>query len=152
MQPTIPDLTIGGVGNLLTQIAKCCKPIPGDLILGYITKGRGISIHHQKCHNIQQAVTYRPERIIDVDWGNQKPQAYPVDLIVEADDRSGLVRDITGTLANENIPLLGLNSRTDKIKSRAYINLTIEIKNLEALQQTSTQIRQVPSVISVRRR
>jgi len=146
------DLSIEGVDNLLTQIAKCCKPIPGDPILGYITKGRGISIHHQSCRNIQQAVTYRPQRIIEVNWGGKKEQAYPVDLIIDADDRSGLVRDITSVIANENVPLFGLNSRADKIKSRAYINLTIEINSLDLLKKVLTQLRQINGVMTVERR
>jgi len=147
----LKNLMIGGVDNLLTQIAKCCKPIPGDNILGYITKGHGISIHHEKCLNIQKAITHRPERIIDVNWGEKTPHAYPVDVAIIAEYRSGLVRDITGLLANENLPLLGLNSRVDKTKNSTYITLTIEINSLELFQKVLLQLRQVASVITAKR-
>jgi len=149
--PSTSELSIEGVDNLLTQIAKCCKPIPGDPILGYITKGRGVSIHHQKCRNVKQAITYRPQRIIDVNWGSKEKQTYPVDLSIDADDRPGLIRDITGVIANENMSLYGLNSRADKIKNRAYINLTLEINSLDNLQKIISHLKQVAGIIEVKR-
>lgn len=144
-------LSIQGVDNLLTQLARCCKPIPGDPIIGYITKGKGISIHHQDCRNIQQAIAYRANRIIEVNWGTKAPQAYPVDLIMHAEDRPGLVRDISNVIANENITLLGLNTRVNKIKNEAYINLTIEIKSLDPLQKILGQLRQINGITQAKR-
>ena len=82
---------IAGVGNLLTQLARCCKPIPGDSILGYITKGKGITIHQQRCPNIQHAQLLYPKRIVEAQWGSEKLQSYPVGIIIEANDRGGLI-------------------------------------------------------------
>lgn len=146
------NLIIEGVDDLLTQLARCCRPIPGDNIIGYITKGRGVSIHQINCSNIQQAINFRPERIIEVAWSTEKPQAYPVDLTIEASDRAGLVRDVSNVIANENLPILGINTRVNKMNNEAYISLTIEIKSLEPLNKIFAQLRQVAGVTRVSRR
>lgn len=146
------SFTIEGVGNLLTQLARCCKPIPGDAIIGYITKGRGITIHQQDCRNIMQAIHFRPQRIIEVHWGTKTPQIFAVDINLHAQDRPGLIRDISNVLAKENIPLLSLNSRADKVHNQAFVNLTIEIKSLDPLQKILSQLRQIDDVIRVERR
>lgn len=144
-------LVIEGVGNLLTSIAKCCKPIPGDPIIGYITKGRGVTIHHETCRNIKQAIKYRSERILDVHWGMQKSEVYPVSISIEADDRGGLLRDISACITNEKIPIIGIQSHLDKIKDRGYIHLTIEISSLETLERLLNQLKNIPAVISAKR-
>jgi len=144
-------LIIQGVGNLLTSIAKCCKPIPGDPIIAYVTKGRGVTIHHENCHNIKQAILYRPERILEVEWGRQKAEIYPVSISIEADDRSGLLRDISAVITNEKISIIGIQSHVDTIKDCAYINLTVEIKSLKSLDKLFSQLRNVSAVISVKR-
>lgn len=144
-------LVFEGVGNLLTSIAKCCKPIPGDSIIGYITKGRGVTIHHQNCKNIKQAIQYRSERILDVNWGTQKAEIYPVAISIEADDRPGLLRDVTATITNEKAPIIGVQSHVDALKDRAYINITIEVTSLDLLNKLIAQIKSIAAVISVQR-
>lgn len=142
-------LHISGIGNLLTQLGRCCKPIPGDEILGYITKGRGITIHQLRCQNLQQAKALFPERIVEVDWGEKKNISYPVDLMIEASDRPALIRDITSVIANENIPIVGIHTHLDKAQNMAVINLTIEIKTLDPLHRILNQLKSVPDVARV---
>ena len=151
-KPSGSYVSIEGVGNLLTQLARCCQPIPGDPIVGYITKGRGISIHQQTCHNIKQAIKYREERIITINWGKDLPQQYPVDLIIEANDHPNLIRDISNVTANEKVPILGLNSHADKLNHRFYINLTVKIKTLNLLDKIVRDLQQIPDVVLVKRR
>jgi GTP pyrophosphokinase len=143
-------ITVEGVGNLLTTVAKCCNPIPGDPIIGYITQGRGVSIHRQDCLNILSAGDRYKERLIDIHWGEQRSQ-YPVDIFVKAYDRYGLVRDITTLLAHEKININVLTSTIDKQEHTAHINLTIEIPDLNALSRIFDRIMQLSNVISVER-
>ena len=140
------ELQIEGVGNLLTQLARCCRPIPGDAILGYITKGRGITIHQQDCRNIQFTLKRHPERLFTVNWGKETAQTYQVEIHIEADDRAGLIRDISNIIAAQHLSLLGLNTRVDKLENRAFISLTIEIKSLNPLKKILQQLQQVPGV------
>lgn len=143
---------IEGVGNLLTQLARCCQPIPGDPIIGYITKGRGITIHQQSCFNIKQALKFRTHRIVAVDWGKELPKKYPVDLVIEADDRAGLLRDISNVVADEHITILGLTTHVDKLHNRAYINVTVEITNLSSLEKITQHLKKIPEILTVKRK
>lgn len=143
---------IEGIGNLLTQLARCCRPIPGDPIIGYITQGRGISIHHQNCFNIKQALKSRSHRIIAVNWGKALPKKYPVDLVIETDDRPALLRDISNIIADEQIPILALNCHVDKLHNRAFINLTIEISGLDSLNKITRRLKQLPEISVIKRR
>ena len=124
---------IRGVGNLLTHIAGCCKPVPGDAIIGYITVGRGVSVHRQDCSKILQLQYAEPERIIEVSWGDE--QATPIRwkskcwrTIVK-----GLLRDITQLLATERINVLAMNTLSDVENNTARMRLTVEITGLDAL-------------------
>lgn len=145
-------LSIQGAGGLLTQLARCCNPIPGDPILGYITTGRGISIHHRDCQNIQHSLAFRPERVMDISWSEDTPQLYPVDILVEVLDRPGIIRDITGLLANEHITLAGLNTHINKETSTGLINMTVELDSLEPLQKLLNQLKQIDGVLKTQRR
>ncbi len=145
------DVTFEGVGNLLTQIAKCCKPVPGDAITGYITVGRGVSIHRQDCTQVLQLQSHEPERIIQVSWGIKPEQTYPVDVLIQAYDRHGLLRDITVLLATEGISLLAANTQTDINDNTASIRLTVEIISLEALGLILAKLNRLPNIISVAR-
>jgi len=142
---------IEGIDNLLAHIAKCCQPLPGDAIIAYVTKDRGASIHHQNCPNIKQAIRYRPNRVMKVQWGSQEKQRYPINLTIEADNRAGLMRDLTALIAHERISILGVQSHVDVIKDQAYINLTVEVANLTAFDKLQTKLRQISGVIAVRR-
>jgi GTP pyrophosphokinase len=144
-------IRILGVGNLLTTIASCCKPVPGDPIVGFITQGRGVSIHREDCSNLLSLRENEPERIVTVDWGEEGETTYPVDIYIEAYDRSGLLRDVMMVLANENMNILAANTLTDKNSNVARLSLTVEISRLELLGRIMDKINQVPNVIDVHR-
>ncbi|AYC32150.1 GTP diphosphokinase [Pseudomonas cavernae] len=145
------DIQIQGVGNLLTQMAGCCQPLPGDAIVGYITVGRGVSIHRQDCASVLQLAGREPERIIQVSWGPVPVQTYPVDIIIRAYDRPGLLRDVSQVLLNEKINVLAVNTRSNKEDNTAVMSLTIEIPGLDALGRLLARIAQLPNIIEARR-
>lgn len=147
----LTDIAIQGIDNLLTYIANCCQPVPGDAIVGYITQGKGVSIHRQDCFNILRTQAEKPERLLEVSWGAKAVSRYPINLIIEAYDRSGLIKDITNILTNETVALLGLNCGVDKKEAMAFINLTVEITNLALLEQVITKLKQLSDIVTVRR-
>ena len=141
-----------GVGNLLTATARCCSPVPNDPIVGYITRGRGVTIHRQDCGNVLRLQGDDRDRLIEVEWGMPTETGYQVDIMVEAYDRSGLLRDITSVLANEKINLTGVNTATDKRDGIARMSLTLEISDIEQLSRVLSQIGQLPNVVEARRK
>ncbi|MBF0266158.1 MAG: GTP diphosphokinase [Gammaproteobacteria bacterium] len=141
------EVTIEGVDNVLSQIAHCCSPVPGDEIVGYITKSRGISIHRTDCHNIVEMSREQSQRLIDVQWNEQHSSAYSVDIEVIAIDRQGLLRDITTVLANSEINLLSVSSISNKSDMTAKLKLTIEIMGIEQLSSALNKLAQVSNVI-----
>lgn len=145
------DLVIHGVGNMLTNIANCCKPVPGDPVVGFITIGRGVSIHRQDCVNLLQLKSREPERIIEVNWGGQTRQTYPVDLSILAYDRTGLLRDIMMVMANSSINVTSVNTLSNKDESQADMRLTVEIEDIDSLGKVMAQLSKIPNVADVRR-
>ena len=143
---------IQGVGNLMTTTARCCRPVPNDPIIGYITRGRGVTIHRQDCGNILRLQDQDQDRLIAVEWGAAEDAGYQVDIMVEAYDRAGLLRDITALLANEKINLSGANTRTDAQEGIAYMSLALEITDIGQLSRVLTRIGQLQNVISARRK
>lgn len=141
------DIQIEGVGNLLTQIAGCCQPLPGEPIVGYITQGRGVSIHRQDCSSGLQLAGRTPERIIQVSWGSAPQHTYPVDIVIRAYDRAGLLRDVSQVLLNERINVLEVNTQSNKSEHTAYMRLTIEIPGLEKLGRLLGRLTQLPNVM-----
>ncbi len=146
------DVHIQGVGNLLTHMARCCKPVPGDAIMGYITRGRGVTIHRRDCPNVLEYQRREDERLIEVEWGGQTRSTYPVDVYIKAYDRHGLLRDITSLLANDRINVTAVNTLSDKEGNTADMTLTLEINGLDQLGRVLDQINQLPNVIEVHRR
>ncbi len=145
------DVTIYGVDNVLTQIAQCCKPVPGDSIIGFITKHRGITIHRSDCHNIQHALEENSDRLTEVEWNHEVNQCYTVMIELIAMDRQGLLRDITSILANLEINVLGVNTSTNKSDFSARMRLTLEIAGIAQLSRALNRITQLPNVIEVYR-
>ena len=145
------DIRIEGVGNLLTQMAGCCQPLPGDPIVGYITHGRGVTIHRQDCTTGLQLAGREPERTIQVSWGPVPQQTYPVDILIRAYDRSGLLRDVSQVLLNEKINVLEVSTRSNKDDNTASMALTIEITGLDGLGRLLGRISQLPNIIEARR-
>ncbi|VEB95603.1 GTP pyrophosphokinase [Cedecea lapagei] len=144
-------VVVEGVGNLMHHIARCCQPIPGDEIVGFITQGRGISIHRADCDQLAELQSHAPERIVDAVWGESYSSGYSLVVRVTANDRSGLLRDITTILANEKVNVLGVASRSDTKQQLATIDMTIEIYNLQVLGRVLGKLSQVPDIIDARR-
>ncbi|WP_396589004.1 GTP diphosphokinase [Bermanella sp. R86510] len=144
------DIYIHGVGKLLTTIAPCCHPVPGDPIVGYVTQGRGISIHRADCINLLNLKRNQSNRITEVSWGIQPENVYPVELILEAYDRRGLVKDVSITLANDDVNILSLNTHS-KDDGTADLLLAVEIDSLQRLGKILNKLQQLPNVIDVRR-
>ncbi|PZR40565.1 MAG: GTP diphosphokinase, partial [Ectopseudomonas oleovorans] len=145
------DIQIQGVGNLLTQMAGCCQPLPGDPIVGYITLGRGVTIHRQDCPTALQQTAREPERMIQVSWGPVPVQTYPVEIVIKAYDRSGLLRDVTQVLLNEKLNVLAVNTHSNKEDNTASMSITVEIPGLDALGRLLARIGQLPNIIEARR-
>jgi GTP pyrophosphokinase len=133
-------------------MARCCKPVPGDAIMGYITRGRGVTIHRRDCPNVLEYQRRENERLIEVEWGGQTRSTYPVDVYIKAYDRHGLLRDITSLLANDRINVTAVNTLSDKEGNTADMTLTLEINGLDQLGRVLDQINQLPNVIEVHRR
>ncbi len=145
------DVHISGVGNLLTSMASCCKPVPGDPIIGYITLGRGVSIHRQDCVNALQLQEKEHERIIEVSWGEEEGSTYPVDVLVDAYDRPALLRDVMTIMANDKVNVVAVNTLTDKKRNTARLLITLEIRKLEDLGRLMDRIGQLSNVMDVHR-
>ena len=144
---TDSSINIDGVGNLLTQMAGCCQPVPGDQIIGYITVGRGVTIHRQDCSNALALQDKEPERLIEVNWGTRAEYSYPVDILIIAYDRPGLLRDITLVLANDKVNVLSLQTRTSKEENLANMLMTVEVPNLDNLGRILAKVNQLSNVI-----
>ncbi len=149
---TESDIQILGVGKLKTQVAKCCKPLPGDPIGGYITVGRGVTVHRQDCLTFLNLREFEPNRIIEVNWGGRQESVYPVDIEIEAYDRSGLLRDITQVLTSSKSNVLSLHTQSNRDDNTATMTVTVEISSLEQLARLLAQIRNLPNIIDVRRK
>lgn len=146
---------IKGISGLLTQTARCCKPVPYDSIVGYITKGRGVVIHRRDCPNAVRWQDEDNERLIEVDWGDPNGQdlsVYPVDIHVDAYDRTGLLRDVSTIAANEKINIISAHTTTDKSDNKVVMNLTIEVTNLNQLSRALARIDGLPNVLGVSRK
>jgi GTP pyrophosphokinase len=140
-------ILVVGVDKLLTVPAKCCKPAPPDAIVGFVTRGRGVTIHRSGCANLR---TMDPERLIAAQWGSADGGAFPVDIELAATDRTGLLRDVSDTLARERINVLAAN--TGSRDSDARMAFTIEVADTGQLARVLGLLAQVPGVVSARRR
>jgi len=145
------QVQVRGVGNLLTHMAGCCRPLPGDAISGFITHGRGVSIHRADCGRLLRLNETSPDRVIEVEWGVSPAENYEVDLGIEAYDRQGLLRDITGLIANARINVLSINTQTNKRSNTATMRMRLEVPNLGALSKLLERINRLKNVISAQR-
>ncbi|TVP84072.1 MAG: bifunctional (p)ppGpp synthetase/guanosine-3',5'-bis(diphosphate) 3'-pyrophosphohydrolase [Thioalkalivibrio sp.] len=145
------DIHIRGVGGLLTSLANCCNPVPGDPIVGFITRGKGVSVHRRDCVNILRLPEDKRPRLIPVSWGEEAP-TQAVDMLVEAQDRSGLLRDISNVFANANVNLLAVQTQTHPVDRSVHMELTAEVESLSQLSGLFDRIQALPNVYSVRRR
>ena len=151
--PTKGGVLVVGVDSLMTQLAKCCKPAPPDAICGFVTRGKGVSIHRTDCSNLREMVTKNGERVIEVEWG--VPQAtekavYPVDVAVEAADRQGLLRDISEVFTKEKMNVIGV--QTQSVKGTAWMTFTVEVSDSGRLSRVLGMVAELSGVRSARRR
>jgi len=145
------DIDIEGVGNLLTNMARCCSPAPGDPIIGYITQGAGVTVHRRDCRNILKMPDSRRVRLINVEWGVNANELYPVDIRLETIDRQGLLRDVLNILSNEKINVNTVNTVSNKGDNTAIMNLTIEVESVSQLSSILNRIGQLNNVLEVNR-
>ena len=141
---------VKGIDNCLVKLSKCCNPLPGDEIIGYITKGRGVSVHRRDCVNVKDLLS-EENRMIDVEWYNEDKTSYQADIEVKSNDRSGLLVDILKELGTTKAKILGVNTKTTKERI-AIIDITLEVDNLDELNKAQKVIRKVDSVYDVRRK
>ena len=150
--PREPEIEVQGIGDLLSTYARCCKPVPPEPIVGYITVGRGVSIHSQSCTNLARLASKAPARVLPVAWGALGAREFPADIEVQAFDRRGLVRDVSAALADEKISITGMNTVTDGRDHIAHMRIGIQITGLPQLSRVLARISQLPNIISARRR
>jgi GTP pyrophosphokinase len=151
--PSKGGLLVVGVDSLMTQLAKCCKPAPPDAIRGFVTRGKGVSVHRADCPNLREMVAKNGERLIEVEWG--LPQAaggsvYPVDVMVLAQDRQGLLRDISEVFTKEKMNVIGV--QTQSIKGTAWMTFTVEVADSGRLHKVLGLVAELPGVRSARRK
>jgi len=145
-------IQVNGVENLLVNIANCCKPVPGDEIIGYITVGRGVSIHRKSCPNINTShlTEEQQSRLVEVSWGHEQ-RHYSVDVVVTGIDRPGLLRDVANVLAVENANILDIGISHEPNTLKASINITMQVENTSHLDQVISKLNGLNSVIDIRR-
>ena len=149
-KPSSYGIIVKGIDNCLVKLSKCCNPLPGDDIVGYITKGRGVSVHRKDCVNVSDLLK-EPNRMIDVSWVGEKQVSYDVNIEVYANDRNGLLADVIRELGNVKTKLVAVNARATKERI-AIIDITIETQNLDELNKVLKVLRKVDSVYEVKRK
>jgi len=157
LKPTATDratgMVIDGVGDLMSSFARCCRPVPPEPIAGYITLGRGVSIHRANCANLLRLRDAQPLRVLSVDWGRPSPErTFPVALAIHAFDRKGLARDVSAVLADEHISVTTMNVASHPGESTATVDLTVTVHGLDELSRLLSRFAGLPNVISARRR
>ena len=139
-----------GVDRLMTVLGRCCKPAPPDRILGFVTKGRGVSVHRRECPSLARMRERFPERVIAAEWGNHGARAYPVDIVVRGGDRQGLLRDVSEALSRLKTNVIA--ARTQTRNDVALMHFTIEVLDIDQLQRALSAIEDVRGVLSSARR
>jgi GTP pyrophosphokinase len=146
-------MVVDGVGDLLSSFARCCRPVPPEPVTGYITIGRGVSIHRTSCANLQRLRDAHPERVLAVEWGAHAPERrFPVAVAIHAFDRRGLVRDISSVLADEHVNIEAMNTVTSAAENTADVSLRVSVQGLDELSRLLARLSALPNVISARRR
>ena len=149
-KPSKTGVIVKGIDNCLVKLSKCCNPLPGDDIIGYITKGRGVSVHRTDCVNVKDLLA-EEDRIIDVYWFDEAEGAYKVEIEILANDRSGLLKDIIKQVENAKVRLMGVNTRTTR-ENIAIIDVSLELENTEVLNKLLSAFRNVENVYDVQRK
>lgn len=143
------NVLVVGMGSLLTQLARCCHPTPPDEIVGFVTRGRGVTIHRIDCPNAKNLAANIQERMIEVSWGEATDAVYPIDILVVARDRVGLIKDISEVFLREKLNIIGIN--TMNVKGDAHMRFSVEVRSSEEIQRALAALRELNGVMSVRR-
>ena len=149
-KPSSSGVVVKGIDNCLVKLSKCCNPLPGDEIVGYITKGRGVSVHRKDCANVKDLLS-EENRMIDVEWYQEAKDTYKVDIEALANDRTGLLVDVLTAIKETKARLVGVNTKTTK-EHIAIMDVSVEVENIQMLNQVLKAIRKVDSVYDVRRK
>ncbi len=145
-EPETGGMMVKGVGGLLTSLARCCNPIPGDPLIGYVTRGHGVTVHRQDCHNL--AHHHDDARLIEVDWGNgAEERTVSVSIRIVAIDRPGLMRDVADVVASEGVNMSSASAQTNQKEHTAIVAATLQIANMEQLSKIITKIERLPNVL-----
>ena len=144
-------IVVDGVGSLMSHVARCCRPVPGDEIIGYITQGRGIAVHREDCDSFSNLKNKHPERVISVSWSDDISSSYALTIRIEASDRSGLIRDISSALANEKVNVLNMNVNTVDSTQTAIFVMQIEVHDLQGTNKVLSKLHQIEGVHSAKR-
>ncbi len=144
-------LSIEGIGNLLTTLARCCQPLPGDAVRGFITKGRGVSVHRADCGSLARLARRDPDRVIEVNWGSAAAQAYEVDIELRGYDRKGLQKDVTSVVSNAGTHIIASSSRLFAHTGEVEMRFTLRVRDFEQLSTLLGKLLALPNVIDVRR-
>ena len=148
-KPSSSGVVVKGIDNCLVKLSKCCNPLPGDEIVGYITKGRGVSVHRKDCVNVKDLLS-EENRMIDVKWYEEAKENYNVNIEVLANDRKGLLIDVLNSIKEAKANLMGVSTKTTKERI-AIMDIDLEVENIEELNKVIRAIRKVDSVYEVRR-
>ncbi|HJW05745.1 MAG TPA: bifunctional (p)ppGpp synthetase/guanosine-3',5'-bis(diphosphate) 3'-pyrophosphohydrolase [Rhodanobacter sp.] len=144
-------LRIEGIGNLLTTLARCCQPLPGDPVRGFVTKGRGVSVHRTDCSSLARLAARDPDRVIEVSWGNAAAQAYEVDIELRGYDRKGLQKDVTSLVSNAGTHIIASSSRLFVHTGEVEMRFTLRVRDFEQLSTLLGKLLALPNVLDVRR-
>jgi len=145
-------VAVSGLDSMLSSFAGCCSPVPPEPIAGYVTQGRGVSIHRADCPNFRVLADRRPARVIELDWGERDSGTFPAKVVIHALDRQGLLRDLTAVVSDEGVSILGTTSHTDPQDLHAMVELKLAVSGLDQLDRLLQRLSTVPGVTSARRR
>jgi GTP pyrophosphokinase len=144
-------LSIEGIGNLLTTLARCCQPLPGDAVRGFITRGRGVSVHRTDCGSLARLARRDPDRVIEVSWGSAASQAYEVDVEIRGYDRKGLQKDVTSVISNAATHIIASSSRMFARTGEVEMRFTLRVRDFEQLSTLLGKLHALPNVVEARR-
>ncbi len=145
------SVTVEGIDNLLTHVSRCCQPIPGDEIVGFITKGRGVSIHRRDCEQLKKLALAEPDRVISAQWGNMQSASYTLTMRITGQDYPGFLRDVTTLIANDKLNIAGVRSRVERKQMLSIIDIDLLIPNITAFERIRTKIAAMSKVTAVER-
>lgn len=146
------EIIVLGVSDVMTRTARCCSPVPGEPIGGYITVGQGVSIHRATCTNLEKLIRERPERVVEVSWGESPGANHPVSIDLEANDRRGLLRDVSDMLSNQKVDIVAVKTYSDARSGKAHMIFTVLVADVRQLERIIHRLKRIKDVLHARRR